>query len=238
MKIKKERFDAWATSAWTGQDICTPSRVAKAAGISKSSFFFQRSNDYVEASVIIALARALKLSPLGELLKFDEFGSLAELRDPSESEVLSQIAPEFFLEEVLARLHHEESVHDLGAMPAPDGLKRWLDATGMYGSYSEIAERLELANVRVLSKKVNENRLNLGQLMNLCDFGDLNRRLGMVVTGNLTWEEAGFSGDLRANVLRSSTGTTVVDALWSSRKWLERALQVKEIERGVYKSFG
>lgn len=238
MKINKERFDAWATAAWDGQEIYTPSRAAKAAGISKSSFFFQRSKDYVEASVIVAIARSLHLNPLEELLKFEEFKVLAEPRDPETAEVLSQVDPEFLMEELLARLHHEGSEHILGNMPDPNGLKRWLDAVDMYGRYAEIAQKLELANIRVLSKKINENHLSLGQVVTLCEYGNLNGRFGMVVTGNLTWEEAGFPGDMRERVLGSAPGGAIIEALWSSRKWLEKSVQVKELERGVYESFG
>ena len=238
MKISKERFDAWATAVWKDQEAYSASRAAKIAGISKSSFFFQRSKDYVEASIVVALARALQLNPLDEMLKFDEFKVFSELREPNEMEILSQVDPEFLMEEVLSRLHHEGTKHHLGTMPEPSGLKRWLDAVDMYGKYEDVAQKLDLANIRVLSKKINENRLNLGQLVALCEFGDLNGRVGLVVTGNLTWEEAGFSWDLRERVLRAASGATVIEALWASRKWLEKAVMVKELERGVYESFG
>lgn len=238
MKINKEDFDVWAISALADEEKYSASRVAKIAGISKSSFFFQRSKDYVEASAIIALARALRLKPLDELLKFAEFKTFSEHQEPSELEVLSQVGPQFFMEELLARLHHEEADHTLEAMPDASGLKRWLDAVGMYGKYEEVAQKLDLANIRVLSKKINENRMTFGQLASLCEYGNLNGRMGLVVTGNLTWEEAGFRPDIREKILRSASGATIVDALWSSRKWLEKEIQVKELERGVYESFG
>lgn len=238
MKIGKERFDAWAKTVWNSDDGYTASRAATTAGISKSSFFFQRSKDYVESSVIIALARALKLEPLNELLKFDEFETLSDLKNPSDIEVLSQVGPEFLMEELVARLRHEDQTHFLESMPEPNGLKRWLDAVGMYGKYEDVAQSMELANIRVLSKKINENRLNLGQLVVLCNYGNLNARFGMVVTGNLTLNEAGFDWNLREQTLRKAPGSAVIESLWSTRKWLEKSVQVKDLERNVYESFG
>lgn len=238
MKINKDRFDEWATSIWKSQETYTASRAAKVAGVSKSSFFFQRSKDYVEATIIVDLSRALQLNPLNELLRFDEFKIFSKFQEPSPMEVLSQVNPEFLMEELIARLHHEVAEHDLGVTQEPSSLKRWLDAVDMYGKYEEAAQKLDLANVRVLSKKINENRLSLGQLVALCEYANLNSRMGLVVTGNLSWEEAGFSADLRGQVLNSSPGATLIEALWASRKWLERAVQVKEVESSVYKSFG
>ncbi|MGP5220659.1 hypothetical protein ACTXMB_15095 [Arthrobacter rhombi] len=238
MKIQKDRFDAWATSAWNQNGPCTPSQVAKIAGISKSSLFFQRSKDYVEASVVIALSRAMKLRPMEELLKFDEYKAVETGGKPTEVEILSQVGPELFMEELLARLHHHETLHDPGTMPESNGLKRWLDAVNMYGRYEEIAAALGLANIRVLSKKVNENRFTLGELLALCELGGLSFRFGLVVTGYLTWEEAGFAWDIRESTLREAPGEALIEVLWSSRRWLEKAVQVKEVERSVYQSFG
>ena len=238
MKIQKERFDAWATSAWNLGGVYTPSQVAKAAGISKSSFFFQRSKDYGEGGLIIALAQAMGLKPMEELRKFGDFKALDKGPAPTEVEVLSQVGPELFMEELLGRLHHHETLHDPGTMPEAHGLKRWLDAVDMYGKYEELAAALGLANIRVLSKKLNENRLTLGELVSLCEFGGLNGRFGLVVTGYLTWEEAGFPWDLRERTLRETPGDVLIDVLWASRRWLEKAVAVKEVERRVYESFG
>lgn len=237
MKIHKDRFDAWAQSVWGPADY-NASKVAKLAGISKSSLFFQRSKDYVEASVILALARALDLNPLDELLKFDEFKIFSPLNDPSVEEVLAQLPPESLMEELLARLRHEQAEHYPTTMPEPGGLKRWLDTTDLHGHYGPLAEAMGLASIQVLSKKINENRLNLGQLAAMCEHGRLNARFGLVVTGMMTWTEVGLPWNIREEVLSSAPGGTVVGALVASRRWLERTIQVKELEDGVYRSLG
>lgn len=238
MKIPKERFDAWVSSVQPDSEAWTSSRVAKFAGISKSSFFFQRSKGYVEGSVIIALARALKVSPVEELLKFKEFQIFAHPEEPSDEEVLSQLSPAFLMEELLARLRHEEVEHYPQTMPEPYGLKRWLDTTDLHGRYAQLATEMGLASVQVISKKINENRLTLGQLVAMCDYGKLNARFGLVVTGMMSWEEVGFAWNTREKVLRKVPGQQVVDALMLSRKWLERDVQVKELEAGVYRNLG
>lgn len=239
MKINKERFDEWAQSIWGDREAYSPSRLAKVAGISKSSLFFQRSKDYVEANVVLSLSRGLQLDPLSELMKFSEFEFLAEVREPTEHELLSQVSPENLLEAILARLQHRDIDQiELGTMPEPYGLKRWLDTTNMYGKYEDLAKQLDLSNISVLSKKINDNRLDLGQLARLSLFGGLNGRFAMVVSGNLTWSEAGFSWNAREKVLRDAPGMVLVESLWAARKWLDKAVQVKELERGVFKNFG
>lgn len=237
LKIEKDRFDAWAKSV-VGSTGYSASGIAKLAGISKSSFFFQRSKDYVEASVVVALARALDLSPLEELLKFDEFRIFAPLEEPAIEEVLSQLPPEHLMEELLGRLGHKRVEHYPTTMPEPGGLKRWLDTTDLHGHYGPLAESMGLASVQVLSKKITDNRLSLGQLSSLCRHGRLNARFGLVVAGMMTWEEVGLAWDIREKVLSSSPSGAVIEALVASRKWLERAVQAKELERGVYRSFG
>lgn len=237
LKIEKDRFDAWAQSVWNIAEY-SPSKVAKVTGISKSSFFFQRSKDYVEASIIVALARALDLNPLDELLKFNEFEIFEPLKEPTVEEVLSQIPPECLMEELLARLRHEKAEHYPPTMPEPGGLKRWLDTTDLHGTYGNLAEAMGLASIQVLSKKVNENRITLGQLVAMCQHSRLNARFGLVVTGMMTWTEVGLPWNIREKMLGSAPGGTVIEALIASRRWLEKAVQVKELEDGVYRSLG
>lgn len=238
MKIPKERFDAWVAEVQPEAENLTPSRVAKLAGISKSSFFFQRGKGYVEGTTVIALSRALNLSPLDELVKFDGLEIFRPFVQPSLEEVLSQLRPEFLMVELLGRLRHQSTEHHLPEMPESFGLKHWLDTTELYGQYGQLAKVMGLASKQVLSKKINENRLTLEQLVSLCDFGNLNARLGLVITGMMDWEEVGLSSNTREKVLSEAPGQLVIDALMRSRKWLERDIQVKELESGVHRNLG
>lgn len=239
MKISKDRFDAWVESVWDkSSGNYSPSRVAKVAGISRTSLYYQRNKGYVEASVIIAVSRGLSLKPLNELLKFPEFGIFTEFRTPQAYEVLSQLPLECLMEELTARLRHEEVEHYPHAMPEPYGLKRWMDANALYGHYAELAEAMGLSSVQALSSKINENRLTLGQLVAMCKQAQLNGRFGLVVTGMMSWEEVGYPWNIREDVLGSASGTTVVDALKAAHTWLERAIRVKEIEGGVHQDLG
>lgn len=238
MKIPKDRFDAWVAEGQPKTEDLTPSRVAKLAGVSKSSFFFQRSKGYVDGTTVITLSRVLKLNPIDELLKFDGLEIFAPFEQPSQEEVLSQLKPEFLMEELLGRLRHETVEHYPPAMPEPYGLKSWLDTTELHGQYGQLAKAMGLASKQVLSKKINENHLTLGQLISLCDYGKLNARFGLVVTGMMDWEEVGLSSKTREIVLSESPGQLVIDSLIRSRKWLERDIQVKELEAGVYRNLG
>ncbi len=238
MRIPKDRFDAWVAEVQSEAESLTPSRVAKLAGVSKSSFFFQRGKGYVEGNTVIALSRALKLNPLEELVKFEGLEIFKPFEQPSQEEILSQLSPEFLMEELLGRLRHETTEHYPPAMPEVFGLKRWLDTTDLHGQYSQLAKAMGLASTPVLSKKINENRLTLGQLVALCDYGKLNARFGLVVTGMMDWEEVGLSSNTREKALHEAPGQLLIDALMLSRKWLERDIQVKEIEAGVYRNLG
>lgn len=238
MKINTDRFDAWASSVWTDGSTYTPGKVAKLAGISRSSFYFQRNKGYVEASVVLALSRGLGRPPLGELLKFDNTEIFEEFSRPTDEEVLSQIGVEHLMEELLARLHGDKVDHHPPAPPEPHAVKRWLDAAELHGMYSSLSEAMGLSSQQVLSKKLTENRLTIGELAALCVYGELNGRFGLVVTGMMTFEEVGYPFDIREQVLKSTRSETVVEALWGSRKWVERAIQVKELENGVHQGLG
>lgn len=238
MRIPKERFDTWAAEVHPEAEDLTPSRVAKLAGISKSSFFFQRGKGYVEGTTVIALSRAWNLSPVDELMQFEGMGILEATQKPTNAEVLSQIGPEFLLEELLGRLRHEDSEYSLPPMPYANGLKRWLDAVDVHGKYGQFATAMGLSGIQPLSRKINDNNLSLGQLMTLCDTANLNARFGLVVTGMMTLEEVGLSRVIREQVLTEAPGQLVVDALVASRKWLEQEVQVKELEAGVHRNLG
>jgi len=241
VRIPKERFDTWAAEVHPEAEDLTPSRVAKLAGISKSSFFFQRGKGYVEGTTVIALSRALNLSPLDELVKFDGLEIFRPFEQPSLEEVLSQLRPESLMVELLGRLQNQAADHqlpDMPDMPETFGLKQWLDTTDLHGQYGQLAKVMGLASKQVLSKKINENRLTLEQLVTLCDFGHLNARLGLVITGMMDWEEVGLSSNTREKVLSEAPGQLVIDALMRSRRWLERDIQVKELESGVHRNLG
>lgn len=238
MKIPKDRFDAWVAEVQPQAENITPSRVARLAGVSKSSFFFQRSKGHVESTTVIALARALNLRPIEELVKFDGLEIFETFEQPSTEEVLSQLKPEFLMEELVGRLRHETVEHYPPAMPEPYGLKSWLETTDLYGQYSQLAKAMGLASKQVLSKKINENNLTLSQLAALCEYGQLNARFGLVVTGMMDWQEVGLSNNTRERVLNEAPGQLVVGTLMMSRKWLERDIQVKELEAGVHRNLG
>lgn len=238
MRIPKDQFDEWVVGRQPEDVVPSPSQVAKIAGVSNSSFFFQRSKGYVEGTVIIALSRAWNLSPVDELMQFEGMGILEAKQKPTNAEVLSQIGPEFLLEELLSRLRHEDVEYSLPPMPYVNGLKRWLDTVDVHGKYGQFATAMGLSGTQPLSRKINDNNLSLGQLMTLCDTANLNARFGLVVTGMMTLEEVGLSKVLREQVLSEVPGQLVIDALVASRKWLEQEVQVKELEAGVHRNLG
>lgn len=237
MKMDRERFERWAESVHPEGKL-SYNRIAKTAKISSSSLHFQKTRGYVETSVLVAYARNLGLNPIQELLKFDEFSRLGTDGEPGDVEVLSQLGPEWMMEELLARLHHQEIEQNPGPLPEPQGLSRWVESYKLYGRYQELGEVIGVAGQSEFSRKLSDNRITIGQLLALCNHANLNFRFGLAVAGIVTLEEAGYAWDIREKVLTSAPGATVIEALWGARKSLEKSVQAKELERDVYRSFG
>lgn len=236
VKIDKTAFEEWARGVFPTSPSFSLSRVAALAGVSRSTFFWQTSRGYLEAQVIVDVSRALGLDPLGQMLSFPELEVFADPRDPSTAEVLSQIHPEAQMEELLHRSKKVSNVHPLEPLPVPYGLKRWLDCYELWGRYDEMARAMGLASNKSLTKKISENKISIGELVQMAGVGELVPRFGLVVCNVLTLEEAGYPKTLREDALTSASTGAVVDALRASLRWFEKQVEARKLADDFYEN--
>lgn len=236
MKIDRQAFEAWARGVFPADETFSLSKVAAAAGVSKSTFFLQSSRGGIDASIVVDYSRAIDIDPLEQLVSFPELRAFGDPRNPTELEVLSQVNPEAFMEELLGRSRGRPTPHNLEPMPEPYALKRWMDTYDLWGKYDEIATAMGLSSAKSLTRKVAENKVTLGELLSMCQAADLTPRFGLAVTGILTLAEAGYAKDLREQVLRTASTPTVIEALSTGLRWLEKQVQVKELSNDFYRN--
>lgn len=238
MKIARQAFEQWARSVFPDQGAFSLSKVATAAGVSKSSFFFQAQRGFVDAKTIIAYSRAIGADPLQEMLTFPELQIFADDRGPTDSEVLSQLPAEALMEELLGRSRHKGLTVDAGPMPPAHALKRWLACYDLWGRYDEMAHTMGLASSKSLTKKFSENTVSIGELVTMIQFADLVPRFGLVVTSHLTLEEAGYPANLREAVLSHSPMEAVIDALRPALRWFEKEAEAMALTQDFYENLG
>ncbi|MFC4372321.1 hypothetical protein [Citricoccus nitrophenolicus] len=240
MKIDRRSFEDWARGAHPQDEPFSLSKVAKAAGVSTSGFFLQagRGQGQLDAGLIISYSRAVGLSPLGELLKFQQLQVFADSREPSNAEVLSQVPAEAHMEELVRRSRGKGTEPDVGPMPPAYALKRWMDCYDLWGKYDELARAMGLASAKSLTRKIADNKISVGELVDMVEYADLAPRFGLVVTGHLTLVEAGFDQDLRESVLTASTSAEVVESLRPALRWFEKEEEAKSLTSEFYQNLG
>lgn len=236
MKIPKDRFEAWAQSVSPPEESYSLNKVAVTSGLSRSSVFLQARKGYVETSVVVAYSRALGLPPLEQMLTFQELALYGDPAVPSQAEVLSQITPEAFMEELLTRLRGRRQAPDLGVLPIPYGMKRWMDCYSLYGQMDSLTKNLALSHRDRLSERINRNKFSIGELACAIEHLGMVPRFGLVVSGILTLEEVGYPEDLREQALNGADTTEIIDALGNSLRWLTRTVQAKELEHDFYRN--
>jgi hypothetical protein len=238
VKIERQAFEKWARSVFPDTEAFSLSKVATSAGVSKSTFFLQASRGQVDASLVIAYSRAVGIEPLHELLKFPQLDIFEDPRAPSAPEVLSQLPAEAHMEELLGRSRGAGITVDAGPMPPAHALKRWLDTYELWGRYEEMAQAVGLASAKSLTRKIADNNVSIGELVDMIKFADLVPRFGLVVTGHLTLEEAGYAADLRETVLSGSPLPVVVEALRPALRWFEKEAEANAVVRDFYQNLG
>lgn len=225
MRLDRETFEGWAKTVSPASDDYSLSKVALSAGIPKSSLLYQARRGYIEASVVIAYSRGLGINPLDQLLRFEQFAIYADTAAPSQREILTQLPPESYMQELLNRLHGTTIEIDIGQIPAPYAMKRWLDSYNLWGQYDQLSERLGFASRDRLSERISRNRLTLGELVLLTEIADLTPRFGLVVAGLLSLEEANYPSTLWETTLAATESAELVDVLGDSLRWLTKRIE-------------
>lgn len=222
MRLDRETFEAWARAVSPTDQPYSLSQVAARAGFPKTTLSYQARRGYVAAPVVIAYSRALGLSPVEELARFDQFAVYQDPAAPSPREVLSQLPPESYIEELVNRIHGTTSTVSLSPIPGPWAMKRWLDSYALWGQYDQIADQLGLSSRDRLSEKIRYNRLTLAELTGLIESAELTPRFGLVVAGLVSLDEADYPLGLFRSTLTATPSVELVDVLGDNLRWLTK----------------
>lgn len=226
VRIPRDRFEAWAETIYP-EEPYSFARLVALSGLSRSTMFHQRSQGYLDANVVLVIARKLGRNPIAELLRFDEFATLSRCTDPSTAEVLSQLPTANLMEELLGRFYGASVAHDPGLMPEINALNRWLATYNLRGRYEELAGVVGVSSQPEFSRKLTENRFTLGQLIALSAHAELNARFSLVVSGIVTFEEAGYPFNLREQTLATADTDDVIAELRRALPWFAKEMKAR-----------
>lgn len=231
MRLDREAFESWARAVSPIDQPYSLSQVAARAGVPKTTLAYQARRGYVSASVVLEYSRALGLSPVEELARFEQFAVYQNLARPSPREVLSQLPPETYLEELVSRIHGTTSITTLGPIPGPWAMKRWLDSYVLWGQYDQLADQLGLSSRDRLSEKIRYNRLTLAELTGLIEAAELTPRFGLVVAGLASLAEVGYPADLFGSTLTATSSVELVNVLDDNLRWLAKRVEELDSQR-------
>lgn len=231
MRLDREAFEVWARAVSPTDQPYSLSQVAARSGVPKTTLAYQARRGYVSAPVVLEYSRALGLSPVEELARFEQFSVYQTLTDPSLREVLSQLPPESYIEELVGRIHGTTSTPTLSPIPGPWAMKRWLDSYALWGQYDQLADRLGLSSRDRLSEKIRYNRLTLTELTGLIEAAELTPRFGLVVAGLVSLAEAGYPAELFRSTLSTTPSVELVDVLDDNLRWLAKRAEELDSQR-------
>ena len=230
VRIPSDRFEQWAESVYPDPPYSF-AKLVNLSGLSRSTMFYQRSRGYLDARVLIIVARKIGRNPLEELLQFPEFSTLASGPPPTTAEVLSQLPVPAMMEELLGRYWGYSVTHDLESRPGRYNLNRWLASYDVRGRYKELAQAAGVSGQQEFSRKLTENRFSLEQLLALSEHGGLNARFSLVASGVISYAEAGFNPNLREETLAQASTGAIVAELKRALPWFAKEMDAAQKDK-------
>jgi hypothetical protein len=245
MTLPAKAFQRWlqgiAPDASTA-DVC------RVSGIKRTTLAQQLVRGKVSVSTVVRISRAYNINPLAALASFDEFRGLAgPLQPPTRCELVSQISTADLLRAALARpaMHApgsrggEPSV--LSPAPHATSVKNWVDAI----DDGEVRHRVSAATgvaPQNYSAQLTANRLSLELALATSKAAGVGPTGGLVATGLITEEEAGWPAGARQQALDSlSDGeltTLAGDRLQALGKVLRRQEQDQAQTEKIWENLG
>jgi hypothetical protein len=205
MPLPAKAFQLWlhgvAPTATTA-DIC------RISGIKRTTLAQQLVRGKVAETTLVRISRALGLSPLAALGSFANFAELAaEQQPPTAAELVSQIATVDLLRAVIER---SSPAHGGGngltartaLSPAPHGtsVRNWVDAIDDGELRHRVSQATRVAPQN-FSAQLTANRLSPELAVATARAAGVGSTGGLVATGLITEEEAGWAPDAKQSAL-------------------------------------
>lgn len=208
--------------------------VCRAAGIKRSTLAQQFVRGRVTVSTIAAVSRSLRQPVIATLAQFPAYKDLqGEFRPPTDAELLSQVSNMDILAEIVRR--NGEPLHSvahppvcLGAIPHRDSVRTWIDAIGDSDLRKRLAAETGIAPQN-LSAQISANRLKAEVAISAAQLADVGVTNGLVATGFISAEEAGWAPNARHDVVArtptSHLATLAADRMENLGRSLRRSEQ-------------
>lgn len=212
MTVSAKAFQQWLDGV---AGTTSRAAVCRAAGIKRSTLAQQLVRGRVSVATVAAVSRSLHRPVVESLSAFEKFEDLAlGLREPSEAELLSQISDTDLLTEILNRSKAadtgtESALLDLSPVPHRTSVRTWLDAVGPADLRQQLAREVGIAPQN-LSAQISANRLTAELAISSARIAGVGLANGLVATGFLAPDEAGWLPGARSITLRHTPDSTLV----------------------------
>lgn len=235
MPLPAKAFQLWlhgvAPSATTA-DIC------RISGIKRTTLAQQLVRGKVAETTLVRISRALGLNPLRALGSFAKFAELAgESQPPTAAELVSQIATMDLLRAVIER---SSPAHGgPGGPSAPPGLspaphatsvRNWVDAIDDGELRHRVSEATGVAPQNY-SAQLTANRLSPELAIATARAAGVGSTGGLVATGLVTEEEAGWAPDAKQSALAALSDGELTALAGERLLALGKTLRRQEHER-------
>lgn len=203
MPLPAKAFQLWLQSV---APTASTADICRISGIKRTTLAQQLVRGKVAETTLVSISRALRLSPLAALGSFENYVELAgEPRPPMPAELVSQIATMDLLRAVIERstpAKGERAASRPALSPAPHAtsVRNWVDAI----DDGELRHRVSAATgvaPQNYSAQLTANRLSPELAVATAREAGVGFTGGLVATGLITEEEAGWSPDAKQSAL-------------------------------------
>ncbi|HEY1157689.1 MAG TPA: hypothetical protein VGE95_15560 [Arthrobacter sp.] len=206
MTLSAKAFQRWLQSI--APDASTAD-VCRVSGIKRTTLAQQLVRGKVSVSTVVSVSRAYNINPVAGLAGFDAYSVLSgPQRPPTRSELVSQISTADLLRALLARPAMEPArgtaTPALGPTPHATSVKNWVDAI----DDGEVRHRVSASTgvaPQNYSAQLTANRLSPELAVATALAAGVGPAGGLVATGIITEEEAGWPPGARQAALDSLT---------------------------------
>lgn len=238
MSVSAKYFQHWLTVV---AGSTSQAAVCRAAGIKRSTLAQQLVRGRVSLATVAAVSRSLGLHVVTSLTEFPQFKDLASgVKAPTQAEALSQIADYDLLQEILSRHAAAESL----TTPLPvtlspphhtSSVRTWLDAVDTADLRQKLARQADIAPQN-LSAQITANRLTAELAIESARIAGVGLTNGLVATGFLSPEEAGWEPHSRERALLEAPNSVLLLSASHRLEMLGRAMRRSEDDTAAVRS--
>lgn len=245
MPVPAKAFQRWLQGVAPSASMADISRLS---GIKRTTLAQQLVRGKVAESTLVSVSRAVGINPVTALAVFDAFADLRkEQSPPRPEELVSQIATTDLLHAVIARSIPD----DPGAPPVPQpplipaphatSVRNWVDAI----DDGELRHRVSAATgiaPQNYSAQLTANRLTPELAIATAVAAGVAPTSGLVATGLITEEEAGWAPEARQRALAGLSDGELAslagDRLQAIGRTLRRQEQDHERTEKIWENLG